>query len=283
MSVQALRTGALAVAGLAPASAIAESEWGVNLPYGVTPISQSIYDIHMVVFWICVAIGVGVFLAMFWSIFAYRKSKGAKAAHFHENTTVEVIWTVVPLLILIGMAVPATQTLVKMYDTSDAELDVKITGYQWRWRYEYIEEEIDFFSNPTTPTAQRTGASEKGPNYLMEVDNHLVLPANRKVRFLITANDVIHSWWVNDFGVKQDAIPGFVNEAWAIVKEPGIYRGLCAELCGQGHAFMPIVVEVLPEDEYDEWMAEQIRETHGDSAAEGDDGEVPVATLNQGN
>lgn len=259
MSVQALRTGALAVASLAPASAIAESEWGVNLPYGVTPISQNIYDIHMVVFWICVAIGVGVFLAMFWSIFAYRKSKGAKPAHFHENTTVEVIWTVVPLLILIGMAVPATQTLVKMYDTSEAELDIKVTGYQWRWHYEYLDEEIEFFSSPTTPDAQRRGQSEKGRYYNLEVDNHLVLPANRKVRFLITANDVIHNWWVNDFGVKQDAIPGFVNETWATVKEPGIYRGLCAELCGAGHAFMPIVVEVLPEDEYDEWMAEQMQ------------------------
>lgn len=258
MSVQALRTGALAVAGLAPASAIAESEWGVNLPYGVTAISQNIYDIHMVVFWISVAIGVGVFLAMFWSIFAYRKSKGAKPAHFHENTTVEIIWTVVPLLILIGMAVPATQTLVEMYDSGESELDIKVTGYQWRWHYEYLDEEIEFFSNPTTPSSQQRGDSPKSATYNMEVDNHLVLPANRKVRFLITSNDVIHNWWVNDFAVKQDAIPGFVNEAWAVVKEPGTYRGFCAELCGQGHAFMPIVVEVLPEEEYDEWIAGQI-------------------------
>jgi len=265
MSVQALRAGALAFVGLAPATASAE--WGVNLPYGVTPVSQAIYDIHMLIFWICVAIGVGVFLAMFWSIIAYRKSKGAKPANFHENTTVEIIWSVVPLLILVGMAVPATQTLVKMYDTSNAELDIKVTGYQWRWRYEYLEEDIDFFSNPTTPRDQIRGLSEKGENYLMEVDNHLVIPANRKVRFLITANDVIHSWWVPEFGVKQDAIPGFVNETWAKVQEPGIYRGLCAELCGQGHAFMPIVVEVLSEEDYDQWMADQIEATHGEAAA----------------
>ncbi len=255
MSVQALRAGALSAAAFAPA--MASAEWGMNMPRGVTEVSNQVYDIHMVVFWICVAIGVGVFLAIFWSVFAYRKSKGAKPAHFHENTTVEIIWTVIPFMILIGMAVPATSTLITMYDSSDAEMDIKVTGYQWRWQYEYLEDDVSFFSSPTTPDAQRQNLSEKSDTYLMEVDNPLVLPVDTKVRFLITANDVIHSWWVPEFGWKQDAIPGFINENWTRIEEPGTYRGLCAELCGEGHAFMPIEVKALPKDEFEEWLAEQ--------------------------
>ncbi|APX93153.1 cytochrome c oxidase subunit II [Halomonas sp. 1513] len=230
---------------------------GWNMPVGVTDLSAEIYSLHMTIFWICVVIGLVVFGVMFYSLFKFRRSKGAKSAHFHENTTVEVIWTAVPLLILVGMAVPATATLQKMYDTSDAELDVMITGQQWRWRYEYLGEDVAFNSNMSTPRAQITGDEERGEHYLLEVDEPLVLPINRKVRFLLTADDVIHSWWVPDFAVKQDTIPGFINENWVRINEPGIYRGQCAELCGMDHGFMPIVVHAMEEDEFDDWLAER--------------------------
>ncbi|MGM0450586.1 MAG: cytochrome c oxidase subunit II [Pseudomonadota bacterium] len=258
MSVQALRAGALATAVTAPSSALAE--WGVNLPEGVTSISNTIYGIHMWVFWICVAIGVGVFLAILWSVFAYRHSKGAKPSHFHENTTVELIWTIIPFLILVMMAIPATGTLVDMYDSSDAEMEVKVTGYQWRWEYEYMDEDISFFSSPDTPRDAQQNRIVKTEDYNYSVDNPLVLPVDTKIRFLITSNDVIHSWWVPEFGWKQDAIPGFINENWTKIDEPGTYYGLCAELCGQGHAFMPIEVKAVPKDEYREWVAEQTGE-----------------------
>lgn len=237
---------------LAPASL--HAEWGLNLTPGVTDVSRSVYDLHMTIFWICVAIALVVFGVMFWSIFHHRKSRGAKAHHFHENTLVEVIWTLVPVLILVGMAVPATATLIKMYDSSEAELDVQITGYQWKWRYDYLDHELSFFSNMSTPREQITNATEKQENYLLEVDRHLVLPVDTKIRFLLTANDVIHSWWVPALAVKKDAIPGFINEAWTIIDEPGIYRGQCAELCGQDHGFMPIVVEAVSRDEFDAWL-----------------------------
>ena len=230
---------------------------GWNMPVGVTDLSAEIFSLHMTIFWICVVIGVVVFGVMFYSLFKFRRSKGAKSAHFHENTTVEVIWTAVPLLILVGMAVPATATLQKMYDASDAELDVMITGQQWRWRYEYLGEDVAFNSNMSTPRAQIRGDEERGEHYLLEVDEPLVLPINRKVRFLLTADDVIHSWWVPDFAVKQDTIPGFINENWVRINEPGIYRGQCAELCGMDHGFMPIVVHAMEEDEFDEWLAER--------------------------
>ncbi|MEQ6885666.1 cytochrome c oxidase subunit II [Salicola sp. Rm-C-2C1-2] len=258
MSVQALRAGALATAVTAPSSAFAE--WGVNLPKGATSISNTIYGIHMWVFWICVAIGVGVFLAILWSVLAYRHSKGAKPAHFHENTTVEIIWTVIPFLILIMMAIPATGTLVDMYDSSGAEMEIKVTGYQWRWQYEYMDEDISFFSSPDTPRDAEKNLIEKTEDYKYSVDNPLVLPVDTKIRFLITSNDVIHSWWVPEFGWKQDAIPGFINKNWAKIEEPGTYHGLCAELCGQGHSDMPIEVKAVPKDEYREWVAEQTGE-----------------------
>ncbi|WP_077529905.1 cytochrome c oxidase subunit II [Vreelandella utahensis] len=258
MSVQALRAGALATAVTAPSSALAG--WGVNLPEGVTSISNTIYDIHMWVFWICVAIGVGVFLAILWSVLAYRHSKGAKPAHFHENTTVELIWTVIPFLILIMMAIPATGTLVDMYDTSDAEMEIKVTGYQWRWQYEYMDEDISFFSSADTPRDAERNLIKKTEDYKYSVDNPLVLPVDTKIRFLITSNDVIHSWWVPEFGWKQDAIPGFINKNWAKIEEPGTYYGLCAELCGQGHSDMPIEVKAVPKDDYREWVAEQTGE-----------------------
>ncbi|MEH6473878.1 MAG: cytochrome c oxidase subunit II [Halopseudomonas sp.] len=232
------------------------AEWQLNLEPGISEISRSVFDLHMLIFYICVAIGVVVFGVMLWSIIHHRKSKGAKAHHFHESTLIEILWTAIPFVILIAMALPASKTLMAMYDTRDGELTVQITGYQWKWRYQYVGEEVDFFSVLTTPSEQINNLQPKGEHYLLEVDKPLVLPANRKVRFLLTSNDVIHSWWLPALAVKKDAIPGFINEAWAIAEQPGIYRGQCAELCGKDHGFMPIVVEVLPEADFDQWLAD---------------------------
>ena len=231
--------------------------WAINMPKGVTSVSNAIYDIHMIIFWICVVIGIGVFGVMFYSMYVHRKSRGAVSANFHENTTAEVVWTIIPALILVVMAVPATSTLLDVYDTSEAEMDVKITGYQWKWQYEYLGEDVAFMSELATPEAEVYNTAPKSQYYLQEVSEPLVIPVNTKVRFLITAKDVIHSWWVPDFGVKKDAIPGIVNETWTKVDEPGIYRGECAELCGKAHAFMPIVVNVLEKEEYSTWLAEK--------------------------
>ncbi len=231
--------------------------WEVNMPRGVTDISQNIYSLHMTIFWICVVIAVIVFGVMLWSILFHRKSQGAKPANFHEHTTIEIIWTLIPFAILIAMAIPATATLVDMYDTSDSEVDIKITGYQWKWRYDYLNEEFGFLSNLTTSQDAIYNRLEKSPEYLLEVDEPMVVPINKKIRFLITANDVIHSWWVPELAVKKDAIPGFINEAWTRINEPGIYRGQCAELCGKDHAFMPVVVKAVTEEEYEIWVAER--------------------------
>ena len=230
------------------------AEYGLNMPVGVTDVSKSVFDLHMQIFWVCAAIGVVVFGVMFYSMFMHRKSKGAVPAKFHESTLVEIIWTVIPCVILVAMAWPATTTLIEMYDTSESEVDIKITGYQWKWRYEYIGEDIDFFSSLTTPKDEIYNKAEKNENYLLEVDNELVIPVGKKVRFLITANDVIHSWWVPDFAVKKDAIPGFINESWTRINEPGIYRGQCTELCGKDHGFMPVVVRAVEEEEYAAWL-----------------------------
>jgi cytochrome c oxidase subunit 2 len=227
------------------------------MPQGVTGVSNDIYDLHMTVVWICVWISVVVYGVMFYSMFVHRKSKGAKAANFHESTTVELLWTIVPVLILIWVAFPSTKTLIELYDTTEADLDIKITGYQWKWQYEYLGEGVEFMSELTTSEASIYNETPKTQYYLSEVNEPLVLPVGKKVRFLITAKDVIHSWWVPDLGVKRDATPGFINETWAKIDEPGIYRGFCAELCGKGHAFMPIVVNALPEAEYDAWLAEK--------------------------
>lgn len=255
---------ALAFAWLMPLASLAQAEeprrWAVNMPVGVTSVSQQIYSIHMQVFWIAVVIGVLVFGVMFVSMFLHRKSRGVKAANFHESTTVELIWTIIPALILVWIAIPATGTLRHLYDTEEAELDIMVTGYQWRWQYDYLGEGVTFMSDLSTPEDQIYGGSSKGVNYMLEVTDPLVIPVDTKVRFLLTANDVIHSFWVPEFGVKRDAIPGFINETWAKVTEPGIYRGACAELCGRGHAFMPIVVEVLPKDEYEAWLAQKQEE-----------------------
>ena len=231
--------------------------WGVNMTQGVTEMSREIYGLHMNIFWWCVGIAVVVFGVMFYTMIMHRKANGAKASNFHESTKLEIVWTVAPFFILIIMAIPATKTLVKLYDTREADLDILVTGYQWKWKYDYIAEDVAFFSSLSTPADQIYNRAPKGPNYLLEVDEPLVIPTKKKVRFLITANDVIHAWWVPDFAVKKDAIPGFVNESWTYVEEPGIYRGQCAELCGKDHGFMPIVVKAVPEAEYQEWIAEK--------------------------
>ncbi|WP_432215275.1 cytochrome c oxidase subunit II [Vibrio sinaloensis] len=228
-----------------------------NMTHGVTDISGQVYDLHMLIFYICVAIAVVVFGIMFYSMYHHRKSKGAVAANFHESTKVEVIWTVIPIIILVLMAIPATKTLVAMEDTSQSDLTVKITGSQWKWHYSYFNENVEFFSLLATSQKSIDGLEEKGAHYLLEVDNPLVLPINRKVRFLMTSDDVIHSWWVPDFAVKKDTIPGFINEAWTRIDEPGIYRGQCAELCGRAHGFMPIVVHAMEETQYDQWLADK--------------------------
>jgi cytochrome c oxidase subunit II len=244
---------------LAPAWAAADE---LNMPVGVTDTSVAVYELHMLIFWICVIIGIGVFGAIFWSLIHHRKSAGHQAAQFHESTRLEIAWTLIPTLILIGMAWPATQTLIDMYDTGGEDLTVEVRGYQWRWQYKYLDDDLNsrfgFFSNMSTPRDEIENRAAKGEFYLLEVDNPLRIPVNRKVRFLLTAEDVIHAWWVPEFGIKRDAIPGMLNELWTVVNEPGIYRGQCTELCGKDHGFMPIVVHAMPEDEYEAWYASQL-------------------------
>lgn len=233
---------------------LAAEEMPLNLPVGVTAISQEVYNLHMTIFYICCVIGALVFAAMFWAIIRHRKSAGHKPAQFHESTKVEVLWTAVPFLILIGMAIPATQVLVAMEDTSEADVTVLVTGSQWKWHYKYLDEEIEYFSLLATPREQIENKLAKGKNYLVEVDRPLVIPVGKKVRFLLTSEDVIHSWWVPEFAVKKDANPGFINEAWTRVDIPGTYRGQCAELCGKDHGFMPIVVLAKSETDYADWI-----------------------------
>lgn len=234
--------------------------WELNMPVGITAISRDTYDLHMLIAIICALIGVVVYGVLIWSLIKYRKSNGAKSASFHENTTIEIIWTVIPILILVAMAIPSTGVLRQIYDASESELDIMVTGYQWRWQYSYLDdegEEVSFFSNLATTDDQIAGLDEKGENYLLEVDEPMVIPVNTKVRFLLTSADVIHSWWVPDFAVKKDAIPGFVNESWVIAEETGTFRGQCTELCGQDHGFMPVVVEVVEQAEFDAWYSER--------------------------
>ena len=234
------------------------ADYKFNMTRGVTEISQGIHAVHMTIFWVCVVIGALVFSVMFYAIIWHRKSRGVTAAHFHENTTVEIIWTLIPFCILICMAIPAAKLLIKMHDTkTDSELSIKIIGHQWYWEYEYLGEGVKLVSRLSTPNDQIHGRDIKGPHYLREVDVPLVLPEKKKIRFLTTANDVIHSWWVPALGIKKDAIPGFINEAWTKIEIPGTYRGQCAELCGSLHGFMPIVIEVKSEAEYQSWLAKQ--------------------------
>ncbi|ACA84479.1 cytochrome c oxidase subunit II [Shewanella woodyi] len=233
------------------------SEMPLNMTQGVTEISGQVYNLHMIILYICCAIGILVFGVMIYSMINHRKSKGAIAANFHESTKVEIAWTVVPFIILILMAIPATKTLIAMEDPSDADITIKVTGSQWKWHYSYFDEDIEFYSLLSTPREQIDGTEAKGENYLLEVDNPLVLPINKKVRFLMTSEDVIHSWWVPAFAVKKDANPGFINEAWTRIDKTGTYRGQCAELCGKDHGFMPIVVEAVSEADFDTWLVEQ--------------------------
>lgn len=240
----------------------AHAEYRLNFPDPVTDVARDIYGLHMLIFWICVAIFIAVFSVMFYSIFKHRKSKNYVPAQFSHSTKVEVIWTIIPFIILVVMAIPATIVLIKMEDTTKSDLTIKITGYQWKWGYEYLDSDISFYSTLSTPREQidqfdSETAVEPGEHYLLEVDNMLVVPSGRKVRALITANDVIHAWWIPAFGTKKDAIPGYINELWFKVDEDkeGIYRGQCAELCGKDHAYMPIVVKVVSGEEFDNWVA----------------------------
>ena len=258
----------------------------LNLRVGVTDISRQVYDLHMLILWICVAIGVVVFGVLFYSVWAHRKSRGHEASQFNHSTKLELLWTFIPTVILVLMAIPATQVLIQMYDTGGEDMTVEVRGYQWKWQYKYLDEDYNrsfsFFSSLATPFSQISNRQAKTDTYLLEVDEPLRIPTNRKVRFLITSEDVIHAWWVPDFGIKRDAVPGMINELWTIVPEPGIYRGQCTELCGQDHGFMPIVVEVLPEEEFDAWHAAKVETELALKGGDGISRQVAASTALQG-
>ena len=244
---------ALLMLSLYPSKAL--SDWdALNMREGVTQVSRDVFELHMLIFYICVAIGAVVFSVMFYSLFRYTKKRNPNPSTFHESTKLEVAWTIVPFLILIAMAVPASKTLTEIYDDEEGEINIQVVGYQWKWEYKYLEDDINFFSNLSTDQDEIYNLVPKGENYLLEVDEPLIIPVDTRVRFLITANDVIHSWWVPDFAIKQDAIPGFINTAWTRAEETGIYRGNCTELCGKNHGFMPVVVKVVEKDEYNDWV-----------------------------
>jgi len=250
---------ALCVVGLL-ASGAALADYALNMTPGVTRISRDVYGLHMLILTVVVLIAIGVFGVMIYSMINHRKSKGAIPAQFHEHVGLEVAWTIIPLLILVAIAVPATKTLIDLEDTSDPDMSIKVTGYQWKWQYEYLGEGISFFSSlaESSRAASALGGDPSNvENYLLEVDNPIVVPINKKIRFLVTANDVIHSWWVPALGWKQDAVPGFINTAWTRLEEPGTYRGQCAELCGKDHGYMPIVLIAKTEADYAVWVAEQ--------------------------
>lgn len=270
------------IVGLAMTVVIAVITWGIlavgdNMTPGVTPFSREVYQLHMIVLGIVSVIGVLVYAAMFTSIYLHRKSRGAVAADFSHSTKAEILWTTIPIIILVAMAIPATRVLIDMEDVGGADLNIKVTGYQWLWKYEYLEDGISFYSklDRDSNAARQIGsavAPKNVDNYLLEVDNRLVLPTDTKIRFLLTSDDVIHSWWVPSLGWKRDAIPGMVNEAWTIIEEPGIYRGQCTELCGKDHGFMPVVVEAVPLEQYRRWVAQQAGISEVDAIA----AEVPL-------
>lgn len=246
----------------------ASAEFKLNMTEGVTPISHQIYSLHMLVLWICVVIGVMVFGVMAWSIIYHRKSRGAEAANFHESTAIEILWTVVPLAILIGVAIPATGTLLDLEDAkTDADITLQVTGIQWKWKYTYVDEDISFISSLAQSSRDVINDPTGHENYLLEVDEPVVLPINKKIRFLFNSNDVIHAWWVPEFAVKQDVIPGFINDSWALIEKTGTYRGQCAELCGKDHGFMPIVVQAVTQPEYEQWLAGKKAEAEAAAAA----------------
>ena len=238
------------------------SDFEVNMPVGVTTTSREVYELHMLILWVCVVIGAGVYGAMIAAIIKFRKSNGAVPAKFTHNATIEVVWTVIPAAILVAMAVPAAEGLIRMEDTRSSDLTIKITGYQWRWHYDYIDDGVAFYSSldRESNAARRVGSGvdpDSVDNYLLKVDNDVVVPVDKKVRLLVTAGDVVHAWWVPEFAVKKDAVPGFINETWFTADTIGTYRGQCAELCGMDHGFMPIVVRVVSQEDYDAWLGSQ--------------------------
>jgi cytochrome c oxidase subunit 2 len=271
---------------LAALASVAHADWGLNMPEGVSVLSKKIYGLHMLILWICVAIAVVVFGVMIYSMVKFRRSKGAEPDKtLVHSTKVEIVWTVIPILILIGMAVPIARTLIDIENMDGAKLDIKVTGYQWKWEYEYMGHDVSFFSTlkRDADAARQLGSGvdpNSIPNYLLDVDQPLVIPAGTKIRFLLTAQDVIHAWWVPDFGMKKDAIPGYLNEIWVEVdpNKLGTYRGVCAELCGRDHGFMPIVVEVKSPAEFDTWLRARQAEKKMAEVAPGTPGAVAAAT-----
>jgi cytochrome c oxidase subunit 2 len=269
--VKIVRCALAAVLASLPAAAFAS--WELNMPVGVTELSRRIHELHMLIFGVCVVIAIAVFGAMIYSIVKFRRSQGAVAATFDHSTRAEIVWTVIPIVILVAMAVPAAATLVRIEDTRNSDLTIKVTGYQWRWHYEYLDRNVAFFSSLSRESnaARQLGSGidpRSVPNYLLDVDHPLVAPVGKKVRVLLTAGDVIHSWWVPAFGMKKDAIPGFVNEMWFRADQIGIYRGQCAELCGRDHGFMPVVVDVRSQEDFDSWLKAQQNGTKTANAAE---------------
>ena len=261
VNILMIRRSLLSLLGLAWAGA-ANADWALNMPRGITELSAETYDLHMMVFWWCVAIGIVVFGVMIYSLFKHRKSKGAEAADFSHSTTAEVVWTIIPVVILLIMAVPAAETMIRLEDSRDPDLSIVVTGYQWKWHYEYQDQDVEFFSSLALPSVEarfkESGVDPFGvDNYLLDVDQPLVVPKGKKIRLLLTANDVIHSWWVPDLAIKKDAIPGIINETWFRALETGTFRGQCAELCGKDHGYMPIVVEVVEPDAFQAWLDTQ--------------------------
>ncbi len=252
----------LIITALLLSPGITLAEYKLNMTEGVTSISRDAHDLHMLVLWIVTIVGIAVFGVIIYSLINHRKSKGAVAAQFHESTTIEVIWTIIPLVVLVLIAIPATKTLLEIEDTSNPDVTIKVTGWQWKWQYEYLDEGISFFSNldvKSNEARQRNSGIDVKTveHYLLNVDKPIIVPVGKKVRILTTSNDVIHSWWVPALGMKRDAIPGYINEFWTRIDEPGVYRGQCAELCGKDHGFMPIVVKAVTDNEYQSWVKEQ--------------------------
>lgn len=269
-----LMSGVLAV----HTASAAVDYWQMNMRKGVTPLSKDMYDLHMIGLMVCAVIGVLVFGVMIYSLIYHRKSKGYQPAKFHEHAHLEIVWSIIPFLILVALAVPATKVLMRLEDSRDSDVTIKVVGSQWKWQYQYLDQGIRFFSNLATPYAQIQNTQPKGKWYLLEVDNPLVVPVHKKIRFLVTSSDVVHSWWVPALGVKRDAIPGFMHESWAWIEKPGVYRGQCAELCGINHGFMPIVVKAVSEDDFAKWVNEQPKVEDQYAAPEGPIAEKPKKT-----
>ena len=234
-------------------SGFASADYAINFQTPATATAKDVLELHDSVFIVVFVIFILVFSVMFWSIVFHRKKRGYKAATFHDNTTLEVIWTIVPFFVLIGLAIPSTATVIKMYNTSDSDMTIRVTGHQWKWEYAYPEQGIHFMSTLSTPQSEIHNEKPKDKHYLLEVDHPLVIPVHKRIRFVITSADVIHSWWVPAFGEKKDAIPGYINEIALTIDKPGTYRGQCAELCGQGHGFMPIVVKAVSQEDFNKW------------------------------